>query len=102
MTEKTLFKILEGLLLCCSTVPDSLPGYSGKLRSDGGELWEELVIEATNTEERANVLRILCTGQSDMVCSFSGTGRIHLRPTMKPTTSISYLAKEHFLSVTKS
>ena len=59
MSKKTLFQLPEGAVLRGSTVTDLLSCQGCEWGSDSGELWEELVIEATNTKEGTNVLRIL-------------------------------------------
>ena len=51
VAENTLIEVFESALFCGSTVPYSFPGYGGEWRSDGGELWKELVVKATETEE---------------------------------------------------
>ena len=60
------------------------------------------MVEATETEDGTDVLRIIGYRPIRNCLKFSGTGRIPLRPTMNPTNSISDCAKEHFFSFTKS
>ena len=59
MAEETLLEIFESFLFYGSPVPNPFSSQGGKRGGNGGELRKELMVEATETEEGTDVLRIL-------------------------------------------
>ena len=59
MAEKALLDISENTLFYGSPVPHQFSSQGGEWGGDSSELREELMVEATETEEGTDVLRIL-------------------------------------------
>ena len=59
VAEKAFLEIFESTLLCGSPVPNPFSSQGGKRGGDSSELRKELLVEATETEEGRDVLRIL-------------------------------------------
>ena len=58
MAEKALLEIFESTLFCGSPVPHPFFSQGREWGGDNSELWKELMVEATETEEGTDVLRI--------------------------------------------
>ena len=59
VAEEVLLEVFESTLLCGSPVPHPFSSQGGEWGGNSSELRKELMVEATETEEGTDVLRIL-------------------------------------------